>query len=83
MQDVFRLLNLFMSKNNSCMIRMRNHGNRKIELIQNTAKNSTLFSLFKDKDFESFEKNETTVFIHRFGITDKMSRNNKLVRIQD
>ena len=73
----FRLLNIFMSKNNSCMIKMRNHGNRKIELIQNTAKNSTLFSLFKDKDFESFENNESTVFIHRFGITDKMFYNEK------
>ena len=73
----FRLLNLFMSKNNSCMIRTRNHGNRKIELIQNTIKNSTLFSLFKKKDFESMEKNETTVFIHRFGITDKMFFNEK------
>ena len=28
----FRLLNIFMSKNNSCMIKMRNHGNRNIEL---------------------------------------------------
>ena len=73
----FRILNLFMSKNNSCMIRMRNHGNRKIELIQKTAKNSTLFSLFKNKDFESIEKNETTVFIHRFGITADMFYNEK------
>ena len=73
----FRILNLFMSKNNSCMIRMRNHGNRKIELIQKTAKNSTLFSLFKNKDFESIEKNETTVFIHRFGITSDMFYNEK------
>ena len=68
----FRLLNIFMSKNNSLMIRTRNHGNRKIELIHNTAKQSTLFSLFKEKDFKSMEENETTVFIHRFGITPEM-----------
>ena len=73
----FRLLNIFMSKNNSCMIRTRNHGNRNIELVKNVAKKSTLFSLFKEKDFESIEKNETTVFIHRFGITDKMFYNEK------
>ena len=73
----FRILNIFMSKNNSCMIRMRNHGNHNIELIKNTTKKSTLFSLFKEKDFESFEKNETTVFIHRFGITPEMFFNEK------
>ena len=73
----FRLLNIFMSKNNSCMIKMRNHGNRKIELVKNKAKNSTLFSLFKEKDFESIENNETTVFIHRFGITADMFYNEK------
>ena len=73
----FRLLNIFMSKNNSCMVKMRNHGNRNIELIKNTAKNSTLFSLFKEKDFESIEKNETTVFIHRFGIKAEMFYNEK------
>ena len=73
----FRILNLFMSKNNSCMIRMRNHGNHKIELIQNVTKKSTLFSLFKYKDFESLENNDTTVFIHRFGITPEMFFNEK------
>ena len=73
----FRILNIFMSKNNSCMIRMRNHGNHNIELIKNITKKSTLFSLFKEKDFESFEKNETTVFIHRFGITPEMFFNEK------
>ena len=73
----FRILNIFMSKNNSCMIRMRNHGNHNIELIKNITKRSTLFSLFKEKDFESFEKNETTVFIHRFGITPEMFFNEK------
>ena len=73
----FRLLNIFMSRNNSCMIRMRNHGNRKIELINEVIRKTNLFSLFKDKDFESLEKNETTVFIHRFGITPEMFYNEK------
>ena len=73
----FRLLNIFMSKNDSCMIRMRNHGNRKIELIEKNAKYSTLFSLFKEKDFKSIEENESTVFIHRFGITPEMFYNEK------
>ena len=73
----FRILNLFMAKNNSCMIKMRNHGNHKVELIENITKKSTLFSLFKEKDFESFEKNDTTVFIHRFGITPEMFYNEK------
>ena len=73
----FRLLNIFMSKNNSCMIRMRNHGNHKIEFIENITRKSTLFNLFKEKDFESFENNETTVFIHRFGITPDMFYNEK------
>ena len=73
----FRLLNIFMSKNDSCMIRMRNHGNHKIELMENISRKSTLFSLFKEQDFESFEKNDTTVFIHRFGITPEMFYNEK------
>ena len=73
----FRLLNIFMSKNNSCMIRMRNHGNHNIEFIENITRKSSLFSLFKDQDFESFEKNDTTVFIHRFGITPEMFYNEK------
>ena len=73
----FRLLNLFMSKNNSCMIRMRNHGNHKIEFINNITRKSSLFSLFKEKDFKSFEENNTTVFIHRFGITPEMFYNEK------
>ena len=73
----FRLLNIFMSRNNSCMIRMRNHGNRKIELINEVMRKTNLFSLFKAKDFESLEKNETTVFIHRFGITPEMFYNEK------
>ena len=73
----FRILNIFMAKNDSCMIRMRNHGNRKIELIENITRKSSLFSLFKEKDFESMEKNETTVFIHRFGITPEMFYNEK------
>ena len=73
----FRILNIFMSKNDSCMIRMRNHGNHNIELIPNVGKKSNLFSLFKEKDFESFEKNNTTVFIHRFGITPEMFYNEK------
>ena len=68
---------IFMAKNDSCMIRMRNHGNRKIELIENITRKSSLFSLFKEKDFESMEKNETTVFIHRFGITPEMFYNEK------
>ena len=66
-----------MAKNNSCMIRMRNHGNHKVELIENITRKSSLFSLFKEKDFESFEKNDTTVFIHRFGITPEMFYNEK------
>ena len=59
------------------MIRMRNHGNHKVELIENITRKSSLFSLFKEKDFESFEKNDTTVFIHRFGITPEMFYNEK------
>ena len=59
------------------MIRMRNHGNHNIEFIENITRKSSLFSLFKDKDFESFEKNDTTVFIHRFGITPEMFYNEK------
>ena len=73
----FRILNIFMAKNNSCMIRMRNHGNHKVELIENITRKSSLFSLFKEKDFESFEKNDSTVFIHRFGITPEMFYNEK------
>jgi len=76
----FRILNLFLVKNNSYIIRMRNHGNHKVdkvELIENITKKSTLFSLFKGKDFESFEKNDTTIFIHRFGITPEMFYNKK------
>ena len=73
----FRLLNIFMSKNDSCMIRMRNHGNRNIELDPEIGKNSYLFSLFKERDFETFEKNNSTVFIHRFGITPEMFYNEK------
>ena len=68
----FRMLNVMMSKNDSLITKMRNHGNRKVEFIPNITKKSTLFNFFKEKDFDSFEKNETTVFIHRFGITPEM-----------
>ena len=73
----FRLLNIFMSKNDSCMIRMKNHGNHKIEFFGNNTRQSSLYSLFKEKDFQSFEQKDTTVFIHRFGITPQMFNNEK------
>ena len=72
----FRLLNVIMSKNDSLIHKTRNHGNHNIYFNENT-KNSTLFSLFKEKDFESFKTENTTAFIHRFGITTEMFHNEK------
>ena len=76
----FRMLNVMMSGNESLITKIRNHGNHHVEFTKEM-KNSTLFSLFTDKDRHFFETEDSTVYIQRHGITDEMFKNEeKLVK---